>query len=402
MKIRLLTITVLIFFISAGPGQAKQEDIKQLGGEVIQAAFSSLRFSRVTADKIACLTNAGYVQHEGKSTLVILDVLQDQAGISLGRGNLLPMYSGPGQPLWFAFVYKKSPHELMLTYVTPKGEGTEASKPVNIYVHRHQSFAPFTELLREKALPVITLANGWADGMPEDLLQGALYHDQFCRGVLTGYFTARFIQKHFSVVSMANGWDNLSPEDLLQGTLSHDHFCSGAVTGYLTARFILDMFPLSKGEQYTYIGAPGWCRDDYLLHYLDLTPGERGYYLMPPAKPWLKTEQKDDNDGIIIRFNSEENTGQAAALRFNRHENAFRKFIGEPRLKLDWNKQPWLHVWYNRFFLSHRDQPDYFVSIKKIKDLKSKEEFEMLIDPGTNPLEAILGAETSSGVNFAL
>lgn len=402
MKIHLLTLTTLLVFICAGTGQAEQNDMKQLGGEVIQAAFSKLRFSRVPADNIACLTNAGYVRHNGKSTLIIYDALQDQTGISLGRGNLLPMYSGPDQPLWFAFVYKKAPGRLMLTYVVPNGEGAEASKPVNIYVNRRLSFAPFTELLGVKALPIITLANGWADGMPEDLLQGALHHDQFCRGVLTGYFTSRFIQKHFAVISMANGWDKVTAEDLLRGTLSHDHFCSGAITGYLTARFILDTFPLREGEQYTYIGAPGWCRDDYLLHYLNLTPGERGYYLMPPSKPWQKPEQQEDNDGIVIRFNSRENTGQAAVLRFDRHEDAFRKFIGEPRLDLDWKKEPWLHVWYNRFFLRHHDEPDYFVSVVKTKDLASKEEFEALVNPGTNPLQVILATDTSSEVSSAL
>ncbi|WPD23364.1 MAG: FmdE family protein [Candidatus Electrothrix scaldis] len=395
MKTCLLTLTSLFFLLIAGPGQAEQNGIKDLGDEVIQAAFSKLHFSRVTADNIACLTNAGYVQHKGKSTLILYDVFQDRTGISLGRGNLLPMYSGPGESLWFAFVYKKSPGQLMLTYVVPKGEGAEATKPINIYVYRHQPFAPFTELLGEKTLPIITLANGWADGVPEDLLQGALQHDQFCRGVLTGYFTARFIQKHFSLLSINNSWDDVTTKDLLQGTLSHDHFCSGTITSYLTARFILDAFPLREGEQYTYIGAPGWCRDDYLLHYLNLTPGERGYSLMPPPKPWKKTEQKEDNDGIVIRFNSQENTGQAAALRFDRHEDAFRKFIGEPDLELDWENQPWLHVWYNRFFLRHRDEPEYFVSVVKTKDLASKEEFEALVNPSTNPLEAILGEKSS-------
>ncbi|WP_339135478.1 MAG: FmdE family protein [Candidatus Electrothrix sp. GW3-4] len=394
MKILLSSITLLLVIL-AGTVQAGQQDMKDLGAEVIQTAFSKLRFSRVTAANIACLTNAGYVQHKGKNTLMLYDVLQDHTGISLGRGNLLPMYSGPYQPLWFAFVYKRMPGELLLTYVVVKEEGAEATKPINIYVHRHQSFAPFTELLGEKALPIITMANGWADGMPEDLLQGALYHDQFCRGVLTGYFTARFIQKHFSLITMTNSWDDATPEDLLQGTLSHDHFCSGAITGYLTARFILNTFPLRKGEQYTYIGVPGWCRDDYLLHYLNLSPGERGYYLMSSPKPWLKTKQKEKNDGIVIRFNSQENTGQAAALRFDRHEDAFREFIGEPKLELDWKKEPWLHVWYNRFFLSHRDEPKYFVSVVKTKDLESKEEFEALVAPGTNPLEVIIGENAS-------
>lgn len=397
MNIRLLTITSLLFFTFAGSVQAKQEEIKQLGVEAIKAAFTELKFSKVKAADIACLTNAGYVQHEGKSTLILYDVLRDHTGISLGQGNLLPMYSGPGIPLWFAFVYRKAPKELLLTYVVPKkGERAKASKAINIYVDKHQSFDPFTELLGEKAFPAVTLANAWADGMPEELLQSTLFHDHFCRGVITGYFTARFIMNHFSVITLANGWDDVTPDDLLQGTLSYDHFSSGAITGYLTARFILNHFPLNEDEKYTYIGAPGWCRDDYLLHYLNLPPGERGYYTMPSPKPWQRTAQVDDKfDSIIIRFNSEKNTGQAAVLRFDRHEDAFRNFVGEPKLELNWKNQSWQHVWYNRFFVSHRDEPEYFVSVVKTKDLESKDEFETLMKPRSDPLQEILGQNPS-------
>ena len=123
---------------------------------------------------------------------------------------------------------------------------------------------------------------------------------------------------------------------------------------------------------------------------------------MPPSTHRQKTQQKNDNDGIVIRFNSQENIGQAAALRFDRHEDEFRKFIGEQKLELDWKNQPWLHVWYNRFFLSHRDEPEYFVSVVKTKDLESKEEFEALVNPETDPLQIILEEDSSPKMSSAL
>jgi formylmethanofuran dehydrogenase subunit E-like metal-binding protein len=134
------------------------------------------------------------------------------------------------------------------------------------------------------------------------------------------------------------------------------------------------------------------------MHYLNLTPGKHGYYTMnyPWYRPWQTADQMYDKlGGIVIRFNSQENTGQAAVLRFDWHEDAFRDFVGEPELELDWKNQSWLHVWYNRFFLSHRNEPEYFISVIKTKDLQSKEDFDALVNLGANPLQEILGPDPS-------
>lgn len=355
MKICFVSIVSAIFLIIAGFGElahGKETTMDSLAQEVVNAAFAHLKVSKDTTG-MACLTNAGYVKYDGKSTRILYDLIQKHTGISLGKGNLMPVHSKWDDNLWFAFVQKKSPKELLLTYIFPDKQGIHATQPINICVDKHQSFEPFKKILGKRAFSIVTLANGWADGIPEDLIQGALFHDHLCCGVATGYFTVRFIKNHI---------------------------------------------PLKNGEKYTYIGAPGWCQDDYLISYLNLTPGKHGYCIMqyPWYRPWKTSGQVYDKlGGIIVRFNHTENTGQAHVLRFDWHEDEFRKFVAEPELKLDWENQPWLHVWYNKFFLRHLDQADHFISVIKVRELKSKSDFDCLVNLGANPLKEILGEDES-------
>ncbi len=112
MKIRLLAVVSLLLCFFAGfgePVQGKERTVEKLGAEVVKAAFAELKASKGKAADLACLTNAGYVRYQGESTRILYDVLQKRGKISLGKGNLLPVHTGPNEPLWFAFVYKKSP-----------------------------------------------------------------------------------------------------------------------------------------------------------------------------------------------------------------------------------------------------------------------------------------------------
>lgn len=203
MKTRFVSVLVLLFiFINLNPAAgADISDMERLGRKVVSAAFQRLRVSSDASD-LACLTNAGYVAYKGKSTRILYDVISENTKISLGKGNLLPVHTRWKDDLWFAFVQKKSEKELPLTYVSLNEQGIHATEPINIYVEKRQSFEPFKKIFGKKAFALVTLANGWADGIPDDLMFGSLFHDHFCCGVATGYFTARFIQNH---IPLKNG-----------------------------------------------------------------------------------------------------------------------------------------------------------------------------------------------------
>jgi formylmethanofuran dehydrogenase subunit E-like metal-binding protein len=350
--IRLMVVGVALVCVFFNMAMAEDINLETFGAQAIKAAMAKLK-ADPEKDDLACLTNAGYAIINGQSTRMLHDVLAKHTSISLGKGNLLPVHSALYDPLWLAFVHKKSDKELMLTYVAPSLNGVDATDPVNVYIAKDQSFKPFAKVLGRKAFAVVTLANGWADNIPDDLMAGSLYHDHLCCGVFSGYFTVRFILKNI---------------------------------------------PLGEGDGYMYIGAPAWCQDDYLMRALNLTPGKHGYYTMsyPWSRPWKTSEKVFDNlGGIVIRYNRAAKKGQAYVLRFNWRWDEFAAHIGQPGMKLDWGKQRWLHAWYNKFAMEHLDDPEYFVSIIKVQELKGDKGLNRLIKLGANPLETLLGPDDS-------
>ncbi len=334
------------------------DSLEELGNDVLRSASEKLH-ADFKDKNTACLTNAGYVAHQGKETWIFYDLFLEKASISLGKGNLLPVHTPANEDLWFAFVQKKAPTKLMMVYVSFEDDSISVSEPVNVYVAKSGSFKPAEAVAGERAFSIVTLANGWADGSPRDLLHGSLFHDHFCCGVATGYFVVKFIEDHL---------------------------------------------PPTGRQKYTYIGAPAWCQDDYIIRQLNLTPGKSGYYTMqyPWDRPWKTKEKTYDNlGGIVVLFDAEAAKGNAYALRFDWRWDEFKKYIGKPDLALDWKTQPWLHVWYNRFLLKNTERVGDFVSIAKEKTLEGRSDYDRLTQMGANPLKEVLGDDPSWAQNQA-
>lgn len=324
--------------------------MEAFGQAVVRLACEGLHI-RADDPDMACLTNIGPAALNGRSTRPLFDILPGLAAVSIGRGNLLAVHDQEGAAPYFAFVRKKQNKALMMVLIRPSGQGLESTAAVDVHVDKGTSFKPFEAAFGKNAFALVTLANGWADGIPEVLMAGSLYHDHLCCGVFSGYHTANYIKQHI---------------------------------------------PLTEGEKYIYIGAPAWCQDDYLITALNLTPGKHGYYTMayPWNRPWkTKDNTYDQLGGIVIRYNAVAATGSACMLRFDWHWDEFVQSLAMPGLKLDWRAHPWLHVCYNRFSMQHLDEPDYFVSVIKQTKLESKTDLDHLVNVGANPLAQMLGPD---------
>ena len=301
------------------------------------------------ASEVACLTNAGYSAYKGESTLIALDVLAKVLPVSPGKGNLLVRPAKASDPLYFMFIKKAGPEKLMAVYALEKSGALKYGPALNIFIGKGTFFKPFNQAYGPMAFNLVTLANGWAMGLPHDIMRAALIHGHLCCGVFTGYFTTRFIEKKI---------------------------------------------PLQKGENYVYVGAPAWCQDDYIIDYMRLTPGTHGYVTM--AFPWSKnwpTKEKDYTQlgGVVVRFNRKTNLGKAYVLKFDWRHEEFKKYMAMPDLKLDWRGQPWLHNAYDRFFMTRLEEPEMFVSIQKTSDINGVGDLNAIIGLGANPLAKILG-----------
>ena len=222
---------VLAVIAGAKTAWCQPESVEMLGKLAVNTAIKRLGISPEDRD-IACLTNAGYVRYQNQSTLSVYDVIAGMLKISIGRGNLLPVHDDHQAPVYFGFLAKKPDGRLMMVVITADGKGVRSTKAVDVYVDKGQSFSEFKTVFGEKAFALVTLANGWADGIPETLMRGSLFHDHLCCGVASGYLTVTFIERHL---------------------------------------------PLSPGQKYRYIGCPAWCQDDYIMMTMNLTPGKHGY-----------------------------------------------------------------------------------------------------------------------------
>ncbi len=301
----------------------------------------------------ACLTNALSASFQGKSTRMAWDVLSQDFGVSMGKGTLLPLHERTGEALWFAFICKSAPKRLMMVWAKADDNGIDVGEAVNVYVDSGTSFDLFKAAFGDKAFALVTLANGWADGIPQDLMIGSLYHDHLCCGVCSGYLTVKYIREHL---------------------------------------------PLEPGERYTYIGAPAWCQDDYIMSAMNLTPGKHGYVTMayPWSRPWKTDEAVYSNlGGVVIRFDPKTNKGTAHLLSFDWHWKAFKAYLGMPDLTLNWKATPWLHVLYTRFLMEKTKEPNDFVSTMKTVALNNKEELSRLTGMGANPLSVMLGPDAT-------
>lgn len=352
MKIRAIPLILLGLLLCAAPAWARSDALADLARRAVSLAVQRLGPLDQPAS-VACITNAGYATYEHQGTLSLLDELPRLTAISPGRGNLLVRPGAPREPLYFLFLQKSGTDKLMATYLHLEKNELAASPALNLHLGIGAPLEPFKKVLGPMTFNLVTLANGWAMGLPLDLMRAALKHGHLCCGVFTGYFTTRYILEHM---------------------------------------------PLAPGQSYIYIGAPAWCQDDYITDYLRLTPGTHGYLTMayPWWRPWTTDKRTYKNlGGVLIRWDNQRKTGRAWVLSFDWRNDEFRKYLRKPDLKLDWKGQPWLHMAYDRFFMSRLGQPDHFVSVLKSEPLKGQAQLDRLIRLGANPLQILLGPDLS-------
>ncbi len=345
MMYRLLLCILCCLVLSAIPALGNP-NLEELGQKAVAAAQKALDPHPVDA----CLTNAATAGLNGSPCTPLLDTFSNLTHVSLGKGSLMPVHERWGEAPWAAFVSRANDDTLDMVLIRMGPAGIDLAGPVNVRVAAGTDFAPFISIFGKQAFSLVTLANGWADGIPVRLMAGALYHD---------------------------------------------HLCCGVSTGYLISNYILDQFPLSQGQSYLYLGIPAWCQDDLIMTALNVTPGKHGYVTMayPWGRPWQTKEKSYSNlGGIIIRKDS--SGGEARVLSFDWQFAAFKNFAGlSPDAPLDWKATPWLHVLYNRFLASRAYRPAAFVSTVASKRFNTPAQVNELTRLGTNPLTVLLGPD---------
>ena len=319
---------------------------------------------------LCVLTDAAYVKKDGNTTEEYIDLIQNKTGCSIGKGSLLMFHRPTDYPLIIA-MFKNGTKENNC-YVIALKEGDAEPKAVLTTV------PIITKEEREKEWE----NEYWANWETSDEAKGnwtALEDDLGKIGL--GRSDA------FSIATIASMWGLDAPYDFLRCGEWHNHICPGVSAGYMITGYIQQNYPLKKGEKYTWIACPPWCKDDAIQTLLDLTPGKQSTFVKQLSKE-QEAELPADVAGILVKWNETERNGAGVVLQFNWTEaNAVSNinessyfppgFTANPifwtsRLKGDWGLMPYLN------------QPEKFVKVAKEFDVTA-EMLNRLKMAGINP-----------------
>ena len=294
-------------------------------------------------DSIA-LTNAGYAEINGQSTMPALDGLSRVLKVSRGDHSLIEIHSSSATPLWFAVCDQSSGNCAYLQVDPAALENEEVSlfskaavEQVNadhLFAHPDEYAAEFdARVFGGNEFRIVTIANALAAGVSSKVVRAFEFHDHYCPGVTSGILMAEYIEQHFS------------------GSL-----------------FIQSIQP--------------WCKEDALQAILNTTPGKKSYHLLFPAEEdiasWPDWAQAAST--IVYHKASGSDIWHGTALRFQ-----FTGNTGCPPYNNSVLDKLCMDLWY----LDKMDQPEDFVSIEREFTLPADTDPKELARPGVDPVELI-------------
>jgi formylmethanofuran dehydrogenase subunit E-like metal-binding protein len=270
---------------------------------------------------LCVLTDATYVRVHGRTSEPVIDLIREETGCTVGRGNLLFFHRPTNYPLKIAMFFRDTEQCVV---VSSDGRGIEWKK----YDFGKKAVAKPSFWAREDAL---------------------LSPDTF------------------TIVSLSKAWAAGAPHDLLKCAEFHNHLCPAIVSGYMIARYITESYPLKKEEAYVWIACPPWCKDDAVQVLLDLTAGKKCLYAVELTEYQKKELTFENPAGMLIIWNEQRNMGKGVVFSFD-----WEKARREDKLQMVIDLLP------------YAEKPEEFVSVVRESEL-TPEILEKLKTSDTNP-----------------
>jgi formylmethanofuran dehydrogenase subunit E-like metal-binding protein len=287
MKIRM---TAALFFAagllcSCAGGKDSSLDV----GERLRAAVQTLGTEKGSSS-LCVLTDATYVKLDGKTTETYVDVIEEETGCSVGKGNLLFLQRPARHPLIIA-VFNRETGDCVVV-----SSDSRADKPVRLQMKKER----------------ISESDFWqqaGDGLSHSDL--------------------------FGIVTILSAWASEAPHDFLKCAETHGHVCPGLAFGYFMAQTIEKDYPLQEGEKYVFIATPNFCGDDAVSVILGVSAGKKNLIVnsLPPAgnEKWSITK----GAGILLKWKEYDKSGEGIVLAVDmpkiHKETGFEKPVGGPQ-----------------------------------------------------------------------
>ena len=272
---------------------------------------------------LCAITDATYVRLNGKTSEAYVDVIQEETGCSVGKGNLLFFHKATCHPLKIALFRKDTKQCFVISY---DGQQAQTQK-------------------YDLALDATLKPGFWKK------VGGPLAPDAF------------------TVATIAHAWASDAPQDLLKCAEFHNHLCAGIASGYMIAKFITNRYPLGKGERYTWVASPVFCKEDALQILLDITPGKKSLFVEKLTESQEEKIGFENPAGILVVWNQKESKGKGVVFDFD-WDKASRK--DKDKLKTMLGLLPYL------------ERPEAFVGVVKEFDV-TPEMLQRLTIAKTNP-----------------
>ncbi len=217
------------------------------------------------------ITDATYVKVDDKTSEAYVDLIQEQTGCTVGKGNLLFFHRPVDYPLMIALFRRETGDCAVISY---DGKELKTGKT-------------------HMGLETVTKPEFWM--APNPLLG----------------------PDAFTIVSFAHAWKAGAPYDLLKCAEFHNHFCPAIAAGYMIATYILKTYPLGEGDAYTWIASPPWCKEEAIQVLLDLTPGKRNLYAKGLTEAQKENLTFENAAGILLISHANQIQSKAVAFAFD-------------------------------------------------------------------------------------
>ena len=277
---------------------ANPVDMKQVGIDAANLAkqiFLSEKGINLEKDcrDLVVQTTASYVYLNGQLTDLAMDGVYEVLGSRLTRKTLLPMHVAPWKLLYFCFTLRGADGETMDSlYMTYDPDYND----------------PITGHFR--------VGNGSNGKAITNIGPGALNNDTQLNNLKNNVFkNGGFFG---NIQSIANAWRVNPRYDQLITFLFHDHACPGVQPGFFLSDMVFENFQLSPDEEYFYMAASIYCKDDSLVYLMGVSPGMGSYM----NQRLIDEETASDflpggtEEGILVIWDKKNNIGRAVVLNF--------------------------------------------------------------------------------------
>ncbi|MBI9089736.1 MAG: hypothetical protein JEZ12_11005 [Desulfobacterium sp.] len=318
-----VTIIVLTL-VAIGPASADDSRFNRM----IAQAMADISTVKGSAD-LLCLTNAPYVRSNGQPGIDYLKPIQELTGCSMGSQNLLFFQRPQFYPLSITLFRGSTGEAVVMTM----GKSTFATEGLQLSRSNLSSKAFWEK----------------TDGLA-------------CKS------------DFFTIATIAGSWALGAPYDYLKCAELHNHLCPGVSSGYLISKMILDKYPLKKGEGYTMISSPIWCKEDAFQVLLDLTPGKRGMIVKKLTQEQKNSISVANPAGMLLITDKKTGAGKGVVFSFDFDRMRTLAPKESPKAALVFA------------LVDYLDEPQRFVTVAKEFEVTGKMAEEM-ITAGSNPYE---------------